>query len=215
MCSTTRTGEHRPTTAVSSAHGPRIPCPTTAVSSAHSPRALCPTVAISSAHSPRVPYPTTAVSSAHGPSVPHPTTAISSAHGPRALCPTMAISSAHGPRVLCPTVGQLSPRSQGPLPNYVHQLSPMVPGAALLLEGPCSFLALQGLPTHSTGLAPCFQSSWVFLFFLVFLLHNFRGDLHKTIQLPSPVHMVPYLMTSILGGVSLAFSGSFCEHITF
>ena len=43
-------------------------------------------------------------------------------------------------------------------------------------------------------------------FFLVFLLHNFRGDLHKTIQLPSPVHTVPYLMTSVLlSGVSLAF----------
>lgn len=149
MCSTTRTGE---------------PLPTTAISSAHGPRALCPTVA---------------VSSAHGPRVPHPTTAISSAHGPRALCPTTSINSA--------------PWSQGPLQ-----------GVALLLESPRSFLALQGLPTYGTGLAPCFQSSWVF-FFLVFLLHNFRGDLHKTIQLPSPVHMVPYLMTSILDGVSLAF----------
>ena len=94
--------------------------------------------------------------------------------------------------------------------SHVHQLSPrsqgLLQGAALLLEGPCSFLALQGLPTHGTGLAPCFQSSWIFLFFLVFLLHNFRGDLHKTIQLPSPVHVVPNLMTSVLlSGVSLAF----------
>lgn len=82
---------------------------------------------------------------------------------PVSPAPTMAISSAHSPRALAQPHPLAQPTVPGPLQ-----------GAALLLEDPCSFLALQAFPPMTLAWPLAFSPHG--FFFLVFLLHNFRGD---------------------------------------